>query len=358
MLPLCFWEDNLTKRIYAAILIFILSINLSACKTNGQTRYEAEFIILFDTVTKIVAYTSSRAEFDDCSKLVYDTIEEYHELYNIYNDYEGINNIKTINDNAGIAPVQVDRKIINLLLFAKEEYNNTNGKINIAFGSVLKIWHDYRTEGIDDAQNAKLPPADMLRSAAEHTDITKVIIDEAASTVFLSDPAMRLDVGAVAKGYATEQAAKFAMENGFSSGLISVGGNVRAIGSKSIDNKPWNVGIQNPNKESENKILYTVNLTDNSLVTSGNYERYYTVDGKRYHHIIDPNTLFPTTYFSSVSIVCKDSGVADSLSTAVFNMPFEQGLALIEGMADTEALWIMENGDIRFSSGFERLIKK
>ncbi|MDF2593984.1 MAG: rane-associated lipoprotein involved in thiamine biosynthesis [Clostridia bacterium] len=344
------------RKLFACVLIMILTMNFTACSSPKTTRYEAEFLVLFDTVTKIVAYTKSKEEFTKYSQLIYDGLKEYHELYDIYNDYEGINNIKTINDNAGIKPVKVDKKIIDLMLFAKEEYKNTNSKMNIAFGSVLKIWHDYRTEGIDDPEKAKLPPMDKLKAAKEHTDINKVIIDEAESTVFLSDPEMSLDVGAVGKGFAAEQVCQMAIKAGFTSGLISVGGNVRAIGNKGESKKLWNIGIQNPNKEDEESILKVAYLSDLSLVTSGDYERYYTVNGKNYHHIINPETLLPSDYFTAITIICKDSGVADALSTAVFNMPFEQGLELIDSLPDAEALWIFKNGEIKTSAKFNDLI--
>jgi len=336
----------------------MLIMNISACNKTEQSRFEAEFLELFDTATRIVGYAESEEKFTEYSQLIYDSLKEYHELYDIYNDYDGINNIKTINDNAGIKPVKVDQRIIDLINFSEEKYKITNGKTNIALGAVLKIWHDYRTEGIDDPEKAVLPPMDKLEAAKKHTDINNIIIDEANSTVFLNDPEMSLDVGAVAKGYATEQVSKIAKENGFVSGLISVGGNVRAIGSKSGGNEQWSVGIQNPDKESKDSILKVVNISNMSLVTSGNYERYYTVNGKRYNHIINEETLFPSEYFASVSIICENSGTADALSTAVFSMPFEQGLELINSLDKTEAMWVYNDGEIKYSENFESLIKK
>ncbi|WP_069998786.1 FAD:protein FMN transferase [Cellulosilyticum sp. I15G10I2] len=348
----------MVRKIIAFILMVILTMNFTACGSPKKTRYESEFLVLFNTVSKIVAYTESKEEFSKHSKFIYDSLKEYHELYDIYNDYEGKNNIKTINDHAGVKPIEVDKKIIDLLLFSKDQYKKTDGKVNIAFGAVLKIWHDYRTEGVEDFENAKLPPIDKLEAAKVHTDINKVIIDEVASTVFLEDPEMSLDVGAIAKGYAVEQVALLAMKNGFDAGLLSIGGNVRAIGNKGDPSKLWNVGVQNPEKESEDPLLKIVYLSDLSLVTSGNYERYYTVGDKNYHHIIDTDTLFPSEYLTAVTIICPDSGVADVLSTAVFNMPFEQGLEFIDSLPDTEALWILNNGEIKYSAHFKDLIKE
>lgn len=349
---------RLLRKPAALLMTILILLNASACGTKKQSRYEAGFLKLFDTKSQIVAYTDSKAEFTRHSQLIYDSLKELHELYDIYNDYEGINNLKTVNDNAGIAPVKVDRRIIDLIRFAREWYDKTDGRINIAYGAVLRIWHDYRTEGIENPEEAQLPPMDKLREAQKHTDINRVIINEEESTVYLEDPDMSLDVGAVAKGYAVEQVSRIAEEDGFKSGLISVGGNVRAIGSKGESGMPWNVGVQNPNLYSEKKELHILDLTDLSLVTSGIYERFFTVNGRSYHHIIDPQTLFPSEYYQAVTIVCRDSGVADALSTSVFNMPFDQGLEFIEGLEDAEAMWVMSDGELRYSDHFRDLIKQ
>lgn len=342
----------------AAVLAASFCLGLSGCGAKKPVRYEATFLRLFDTKTTIIAYTGDKDEFSKHVQMIYDSLEEYHKLYDIYNSYEGINNLKTINNQAGKAPVKVDRRIIDLLKYAKEWYEKTGGEINVAFGAVLSIWHDYRERGMEDPDAAELPPMEELEKALEHTDINKVIIDEEASTVFLVDPEMSLDVGAIAKGYAVEQVSRIAAENGFTSGLISVGGNVRAIGSKENAGKPWNVGIQNPDPGEGGNELHILDIVDASVVTSGIYERYYTVDGKGYHHIIDPDTLYPSMEFKSVSIVCKDSGMADALSTAVFNMSLEEGMEFIESIPDAEAFWVLNNGEFRYSSHFRDYIKR
>ncbi|MDD2494282.1 MAG: FAD:protein FMN transferase [Tissierellia bacterium] len=348
---------NLYKRVIL-IVCMVLFINITtACDINKTKRYEAEFLELFNTATQIVGYSENKREFESYTQLIYDELKAYHELYDIYNDYDGINNIKTINDNAGIKPIKVDKEIIDLIKFSKDAYVLTKGKTNIAMGSVLKIWHDYRTEGIDDPLNASLPPIDLLKEAALHTDINNVIVDEENSTVYLNDPDMSLDVGAIAKGYATERVSEVVKEKGFVSGILRVGGNVLTLDKKIDSNEEWSVGIQNPDKDSEKHTLKTVNLSNKSLVTSGNYERYYTVDGKRYNHIIDPETLFPAEYFAAVTIICDDSGLADALSTALFTMPLEQGKELIESIPNTVAMWIFNDGSIVYSNHFEELIK-
>jgi thiamine biosynthesis lipoprotein len=117
------------------------------------------------------------------------------------------------------------------------------------------------------------------------------------------------------------------------------------------------VGIQNPDTASDKPMLFEVNNIDKCVVTSGNYERYYTVDGVEYNHIIDPETIMPATYFRSVTIICGNSGIADELSTAIFCMPYEQGLGLINSLADTEAVWVFPDSSIKYSAHFQQYIK-
>ena len=346
------------KKIISLLIATVCVLNFSACGKSEPQRYDAQFLNLFDTVTNIIGYTDSKKDFEEYVQFIHDDLKAYHELYDIYNNYDGINNIKTINDKAGIEPVKVDKKIIDLLVFAKQKYTETNASFNIAMGSVLEIWHDYRTEGIDDPENAKLPPMERLKAAKNHTDINKIIIDEANSTVYLADKDMSIDVGSIGKGYATEQVCRDVEKKGFKHGLVSVGGNVRAIGNKGIDDEMWNVGVENPDKESDKKSLCTVKIDNMSLVTSGDYQRYYTVNGVQYHHIINDDTLMPSTYFRAVTILCKDSGYADALSTAVFNMPYEKGLEFINSHENIEAMWVFKNGDIKYSKNFKSYIKK
>lgn len=348
------------KKTISIALCFIMAM-ISGCANKEQTRYQAEFLTLFDTVTTIVGYSDSEEHFKEFAEQVRGKIEEYHQLYDIYNDYEGINNVKTINDNAGKSPVTVDKRIIEMLNFAKDEYDATDGAVNVALGAVLSIWHDYRDAGQNDPENAELPPMEQLQEASKHTDINNVVIDEKASTVYLKDSDMSLDVGAIAKGYATEQVAQYFEKQGVTSLLISVGGNVRAIGVKlaadSNGEKRWNIGIQNPDKSSSQTELMNVLIDGLSVVSSGIYERYYTVAGVQYHHIIDPTTLMPSVYFAQVTILCRNSGLGDALSTAVFNMPLAQGRQYIESLDNVEAAWVMKDGSIEYSSGFKDYVK-
>ena len=336
----------------AVLLIVLISILLTGCASSTpqpeRVSYTATYLTLFDTLTTIKGFAESEAEFQAMVQKIHDELEEYHQLFDIYNDYD-IPNLKTVNDSAGVAPVKVDERIIALLLDCKAYYELTNHKVNAAMGSILSLWHDARTHGINDPVNAALPDTNALLLAAEHMDFSCVVINEADSTVFITDPDVSLDVGAVAKGWAAQRVA----ENAPSGLLISVGGNVCATGPKDEGGTPWVVGIQNPDSSD---YLHTIYLTKGSVVTSGDYQRAYTVDGKSYHHIIDPDTLYPSAHWRSVTIVCEDSGLADALSTALFVLPQEEGQALLD-QCGAMALWVCMDGTILYSPGFETLIR-
>lgn len=334
-------------------LPIILALCLSGCAVTQQpeqTQYQATFLTLFDTVTTIVGRDESEEAFQEKAQAVHDALLEYHQLFDIYNEYEGMNNLKTVNDQAGIAPVVVDKRIVELLSDCKDFYEATQSKVDVTMGSVLALWHEARTDSLDNPANARLPKEDALQEASLHTGFDSLVIDEEASTIYLKDPDARLDVGAVAKGWATEQVSK----NAPSGLLISVGGNVRATGPKDATGTAWVVGITDPDDQS--KYLHTIYVTNGSVVTSGDYQRYFMVDGIPYHHIIDPETLFPAKYWRSVTIVCPDSGIADALSTALFLLPQEQGQALLDQF-DAQAMWVDLQGNNYYSPGFQDLIR-
>lgn len=339
------------RRLIALVLLLSLLAGCSFLPGEGTPPiYDASFYTLFDTVTVVKGTAESRDAFQVIVQQVHDSLKRYHQLFDIYNDYEGINNLKTVNDNAGIAPVTVDPEIIALLQDCIRYHALTGGKTNIAMGSVLLLWHEARTAGTQDPDNATLPDAEALQKAAEHTDISCLVIDEENSTVYLSDPEARLDVGAVAKGWAAQRIAE-QLPPGF---LLSVGGNICATGSK-YEEAPWVVGVRDP-QGSASDYLYTLTVNSGSLVTSGDYQRGYIVDGKMYHHIIDPETRMPSEHWRSVTVLCDNSGLADALSTALFLLPLEEGKVLAE-QCDVEVLWVNAAGEAFMTPGFQDRIQ-
>lgn len=341
------------KRLW--IVVFLLLFLTGCMQAEQRKAFDVQYFDYFDTFTSFTVYAEDEKQFQQYAELFQSELEYYHQQFDIYHNYNGINNMKTINDNAGITAVQVDKELLDFLEFAFEEYDRTRGKVNVAMGSVLSIWHSYREQGLSDPGQGQVPDKEILEQAAGHTDIAKVKINHEKSTVYLEDPAMSLDVGAMAKGYAGQQICRKLREAGVVSALVNIGGNVQTIGVKE-GGKLWRVGVQNPDTSSSQSYLYALNLQDMALVTSGTYQRYYEVDGVRYHHIIDPETLFPRQDLASVTILCKDGGDADALSTAVFNMSLEEGQAFVESLEKVEALWVDADGNEIWSSGFKEYV--
>ncbi len=338
------------KRLVAAGLVLSLIFVFCSCG-NEKNKYTAYSFDYFDTVTTIVGYEKNKEDFDAVCEQIFSLLEEYHKLYDIYHTYLGINNIRTINSQK--AAVQVDDKILDLIEYCKEIYSLTDGYTNVAMGSVLSIWHEYRENGSDDPSSAELPDIKLLSEAAEHIDINDIVVDREAGTVELLDDKMSLDVGAVAKGYAVERVAEYLHANDIEGYVLNVGGNVRVIGARA-DGSPWTVGIENPDtSDEENAFIEYLYMSEGSLVTSGAYQRFYFVDGVRYHHIIDKDTLMPENEFLSVSVRCLDSGLGDALSTALFCMNFEEGKKLLESIDGAEAMWVLPDGEKLYSNGWK-----
>ena len=328
---------------------------MSSCGKASPEKFTAHYFDYFDTATTIVGYAESKEEFDAVCADICAEFEEYHRLYTIYKHYDGLNNMYTVNHSDGAT--KVDGKIIDMLSFAKEAYSMTNGNTNVAMGSVLSLLHSARTHGEKHPESAALPNMEKLKAASLHTDIENLVIDKETCTVTLTDSEMSLDVGAVAKGYAVEMVAKSLEEKGVRGYLLNVGGNVRAVGLRP-DGTRWTVGIENPDVTGEdNAYLAYLAVDSEAVVTSGSYQRYYYVDGKAYHHIIDPETLMPGENFRSVSVICESSAVGDALSTALFCMTYDEGEALVNSLENVEAMWVLPSGEIKYSAGFEKYKK-
>lgn len=337
------------RRALLFLLALLAVLPLSSC--GGYQRYQSIVPGMFDVDTVITGFAQSKAAFDRGAKAASAIIQKNGKLFDIYNDYKGMANLKTINDNAGTAPVEVDPAILDLLDFSIDACRFTDGAVNIAMGPVLRIWHRYREEGLASPKDARLPPMEALGRAAEHMSVENIVIDREAGTVYLK-AGMSLDVGAVAKGYTAQRALEAAVAAGLESVLINMGGNVAAHGTPMDGRDRWAVGIQDPGWDSGARtILDTVFVTDMAVVSSGDYQRYYTVDGKRYNHIIDPQTLMPAGRFAHVTVLHPDSGVADALSTALFLLPLEEGRRLLE-QSGGAGMWLGVDGTIEATEGF------
>ena len=302
------------------LLLLTLCIFHSGCSSAQE--YTAYYFDYFDTFSTLTVYAESEEEFETYRQIVDEVFQEYHRLCNAYEPFDSVVNLYTLNQSAGQGPVAVEAPLYEFLEYCVDAYESSLGTVNIALGSVLQLWQEQM-----NADDPVVPSEEALAQAAQHTDISQMILDPDSQTVELLDPEMSLDAGALAKGYATAIAQEQLIEAGCESALLNAGGNIVCIGTYPGLNG-WNVGILNPDTSSETSLYTTWLVRDACVVTSGDYERYFEVDGVRYHHIIDPDALYPANRYHSVSIQCTDAAAADMLSTALFILPREEGEAL------------------------------
>ena len=351
-----FWKKEM-QYFGVLLLLVLICFSLSAC--GKRERYQDQFTDVFDTASMVIGYEESEEAFREKAEQIHERLLHYHKLFDVYTDYPELENLKKVNEEAGKEAVKVDPDIMALLKFGKEMERDTEGRVNIAYGAVLSLWHDKREEGIANPEQASLPDKEALEEAAKHCNIDDLILDEEKMTVYFRDPKLRLDVGGIAKGWAVERVAELLEKEGAKSYLLNIGGNLRAIGKKG-DGTKWICPVQNPfyiDGEEDNPYAVSGEIAEISLVTSGDYERYFTVDGVRYAHIVDPETRYPAKLHRSVTILTKDSGMADALSTALFILPVEEGKALIEKMRqdysmDIEAMWVEPDHSMDYTEKF------
>lgn len=338
------------KKLLCALL---LMATLSGCSQKALSKHTTTATdIGFDTAIIFTAYTESEADYDMYNSLMQKEFQHYNQLFDKYNDYEGVNNIKTINDNAGIQPVKVDEAIIELLLLSKKYDELSNHQFDVTMGAVLNIWHDYREAGeLANKENREsaIPSMEELTQANAYTGWKHISIDEEQRTVYIDDKNTSLDVGGIAKGFAVEKIALELEAKGLKHAIINAGGNVRLIGEKP-ESEYWSVGIQIPDiAEMQTDSLFSVKYNQSgSFVTSGDYQRYYLHNGELIHHVIDPDTLMPAKHSRSVTVIAKDSGIADMLSTSLYNMSHEEGNAFLKKLKEEEgieanAIWVYDD---------------
>ena len=331
------------KKVTILLLVAALAITvcgaLVGCDETDPKPIKAQnrvYYEYFDTVCVIYNY-SGDSSFDQRCDEIESILATYHELLDLYHEYDGVTNLALLNRTAGQGAVSVSRELCDFLVYAKRVCELTGGEVNAAMGSVLSLWHNYRAAGV------AIPTDAELAEAAKHTDFGDVIVDTAALTVTITDKDLSLDAGALAKGYVAARLREYLEGVGASSYVLDLGGNLCAVGTKP-DGNGWTTGVKAPDGFSG--YVYKFVLSDASAVTSGSYERYYVVDGSVYHHIIDKDTLKPAKGFTSVTIVTPEDDLADALSTALFCMSYEQGCALLSSLDGASAVWVTESGEV------------
>ena len=353
----------------------LCSVVLCGCNSVSQTLYTTTYIDVFDTVLSLQIAARSRSAAEDAATATHERLLDLHRQFDIYHDWTDGNNLKTVNDHAGDGKaVPVSEDILKLLKLGRIAYDFSKGQVNICMGAVLSLWHAARENGV-------LTDEDTLRRAALHTSFDVLVIDTGSHAVRLTDSEASLDVGAIAKGYAAAQAADILrgrVESGELTGvLLDFGGQILALGCRT-DEVPWTVGVRDPRPDDGilddsryNGSLASCEVRDMNIVTSGVDQRSVTVGGIRYHHLIDPKTLYPGSIYLSVTVLVPDyavcrfgsetieaTAVADALSTALFLLPEQDGKELLSRVPGATALWVTTDGQVIRSDNWNTVTEK
>ncbi|MDK2990775.1 MAG: FAD:protein transferase [Clostridiales bacterium] len=325
------------KRLVSLWLIIVnLLLIVSACSKEPEKTVKTEF--LMDTLMELTAYGPNGEKAIDAAMK---RIKEIDVLMSVSSE---TGDVYKINKAAGQDPVKVSDETMYVVQAAQHYSQLSEGAFDITIGPLVSLW------GI--GKKEEVPSQAAIDSTKALVDYRKLRIDASAGTIGLPERGMSVDLGAIAKGYAGDEAVRIFKEYGVKNGIISLGGNVVVVGTRP-DGKPWRVGIQNPFKPTGNYAA-VVKETDKTVVTSGTYERYFIKDGKRYHHILDPSTGYPADNgLASVSIIAGKSIDADALSTTVFLLGPEKGMEIVEDLPNIECIMITNDKRITVSSGLQ-----
>ena len=322
------------KKAMALLLSLILLLGpMGGCSAQPEQVSRTDYLL--DTVVTLTLYGATEADLDAAFR-------EIRRLGDLLDAYAPFSDLGWLQAAAGQKPVTVSPETMELLLFARQMYERTGGYLDVTVGPLIDLW-DIRNGGY-------YPTGEELGAALGLVGMDDLILDEAGGTAFLTRPGMRVDLGALAKGYIADKVKALLLERGVQSGVLDLGRNILLIGEKP-GHTPFSIGVKSPVDAGE--LVRILSLRDKSLVTSGTYERYFEHDGRRYHHVLDPFTGFSAdTGLLAVTILSESSLWGDALSTACLLLGTEKGMALVDSVPDAEALFVLADGSIVTSAGF------
>ena len=292
-----------------------------------------------------VRVTASVLREPDAIRAFEKVFDEFDRLDRLLSVWHAGSDVSRINSAAGGAPVKVTAETLAVLRTAKQVGEWTAGKFDVTFGALSGLWK------FDHDQDNQIPRLADVRARLPDVDYQAVELNLDRGTAFLPRHGMRLHLGGIGKGYAVDRAAAILRADGINDFLIQAGGDLYASGARS--NRPWRAAIRDPRAD---RIFAAMNVRDETLSTSGDYERYFIRDGRRYHHILDPDSGEPARGCRSVTIVARQAMLADALSTGVFVLGPQAGMALIEKLPDVEGVIVTDRNTVIVSSGLtERL---
>ncbi|WBW97113.1 FAD:protein FMN transferase [Oceanirhabdus sp. W0125-5] len=336
-----------SKKIIFLLIITVLIVILKFTTSDSSQKQSKEPINL--PISKTAFFMGTVIDINIYEPVSDDVFEDVFEILNSIENKMSLNlndsEITKINANSGSAEVKVSPETFYVINRGKYYSSLSNGVFDISIGPLVKLW-DIGSE------NARVPSQTEIDNTIKKINYKNILLDESNQSVKLKNYDMMLDLGAIAKGYAADEIIKYLESKNISSAIISLGGNIYAMGVKPNSN-PWKIGIQNPFSD-RGEHLGIIQVKNKSVVTSGIYERYLEKEGIRYHHILNPFTGYPVeNSLASVSIISDKSIDGDGLSTSVFSMDVEEGHKLIETLEGVDAIFVTKNNEIFITSGIE-----
>jgi len=273
--------------------------------------------IIMDTLVTITVVARTSSDADEAIDKGFHEIERLEKAANFYSpDSE----ISQINTHAGITPVKVSSDILELLMKARYVSEKTDGAFDLTIGPVISLY---------DFHKKVLPTDAAIMKKLSLVNYRDIVINRNQSTVFLRKKGMLIDPGGIMKGYAAAKAAEVLKKHGVNSGIVAVAGDISTFGPKP-DGSPWKVGIRDPRAQEQDEVMTTLQLRDMSISTSGDYERFFIMNGRRFHHLISPKTGYPSEECRSVSIIATEGAFADAFATGIFILGPEKGVKILE----------------------------
>lgn len=324
------------------VVITVLLTTMYFSKNNEYEITKFSYYEYFDTLIDVSIYDEINTE-NDIESLIDKRLSEIDKMSSMF--IGNGNGIYELNENN----VVENEELARLLEYAIDYYNDYSNQFNIALGPVVSVWKKALDE-CNNNNNCYVPTYEELSNSGS-TDANDIVIENNVITI---KEDMLIDLGGIAKGYCTDEIIKLLNENGYEHFLINAGGNI--YGSTKPNGEKFNISIVDPLDNTTSFInLY---VKDKTVVTSGDYERFYEVDGKRYNHLINNETLYPSTEYKSVSVITSKSIDGDILSTMLFNLDYDQGIKIVESIDGVDAIWYVNDKDIRKSSGISNYEKE
>ncbi len=322
------------KNIFYTVFILLIVLFVVSCtKNQPQPFTRTEF--LMDTVVNIKVYGKQNKKVMDMA------VDRLREIEDRMSVTIATSDVSKINENAGIKPVQVHEDVYYVIEKAKYFAELSKGAYEPTIGPLIELW---KVTDMYGEERDSIPTEEEIKEKMSLVDYNDLVLME-DNQVYLKRKGMKLDLGGIVKGYAADEIKRIFEEKGVKSAIIDLGGNIYAMGEKT-SGEPWRIGIQDPFSVASNYIGI-LNVRNKSIVTSGDYERYFIYKGERYHHIIDAKTGYPSkNELVGVSIVSDKSIDGDALSTALFVLGIEEGTKLVNQLEDTNVIFITKQKEI------------